>query len=136
MLPLKIRYQSWFLAVNIIMAFLLILLSWYTHSLYRVGLGAIWMLISLNNIYNNSILELTDEELILRNGLGVVAKRYSYKESRVVVRDKAIYLDDKRVYKHLFTYLEADFERIRDCLVLNNPELNLDRHLIEDELDS
>lgn len=131
--PLKIRYQIWFLALNILMAFLLILLAWYTHSLYRVGLGSIWLLISLNNIYNNSILELTDTELILRNGLGVVAKRYAYKESRVLVRDKAIYLDDKRVYKHLFTYLESDFERVRAYLVLNNPELNLDRHLIEEE---
>ena len=131
--PLKIRYQIWFLALNIMMAFLLILLAWYTHSLYRVGLGGIWLLISLNNIYNNSILELTETELILRNGLGVVAKRHLYKKSRVVVRDKAIYLDDKRVYKHLFTYLESDFERVRTYLVLNNPELNLDRHLIEDE---
>jgi hypothetical protein len=131
--PLKIRYQIWFLALNIMMAFLLILLAWYTHSLYRVGLGAIWLLISLNNIYNNSILELTDTELIVRNGLGVVAKRHAYKKSRVVVRDKAIYLDDKRVYKHLFTYLESDFERVRAYLVLNNPELNLDRHLIEEE---
>jgi len=93
------------------------------------------MLISLNNVYNNSILELTDKELILRNGLGVIAKRYAYKESKVLVRDKAIYIDDKRVYKHLFTYLEADFEVVKERLVLNNPELNLDRHLVEDELD-
>jgi hypothetical protein len=131
--PLKIRYQFWFLALNITMAFLLILLAWYTQSLYRVVLGAIWLLISLNNIYNNSILELTEEELILRNGLGVIAKRHSYKKQRIVVRNKSIYLDDKRVYKHLFTYLESDFERVRAYLVLNNPELNLERHLIEDE---
>jgi hypothetical protein len=131
--PLKIRYQTWFLAFNIIMAFLLILLSWYTHSLYRVVLGAIWLLISVNNIYNNSILELTDEELILRNGLGIIAKRYLYKKSKIVVRDKAIYLDDKRIYKHLFTFSESDFECVRTYLVSNNPELNLDRHLIEDE---
>lgn len=131
--PLKIRYQFWFLALNVMMAFLLVLLAWYTQSLYRVVLGGIWLLISLNNIYNNSILELTDEELILRNGLGVIAKRHSYKESTVVVRNKAIYLDDKRVYKHLFTYLESDFERVRAYLVLKNPELNLDRHLIEEE---
>ena len=135
MLALKIRYKSWFLVVNITMAFVLILLSWYMHSFYRIVLGAIWMLISLNNVYNNSILELTDKELILRNGLGVIAKRYAYKESKVLVRDKAIYIDDKRVYKHLFTYLEADFEVVKERLVLNNPELNLDRHLVEDELD-
>ena len=131
--PLKIRYQTWFLALNIIMALFLILLSWYTASLYRAALGAIWLLISLNNIYNNSILEVSREELILRNGLGVIAKRYLYKENSVEVRDKAIYLNDKRVYKHLFTFSESDFEAVRTYLVSNSPALNLDRHLIEDE---
>lgn len=131
--PLKIRYQAWFLAFNIIMALFLILLAWYTQSLYRVILGAIWLLIGLNNAYNNAVLELTNEELILRNGLGLIAKRFAYKDSSIEVKNKAIYLDNKRIYKHLFTFLEPDFERVRTYLVLNNPELNLDRHLIEDE---
>lgn len=131
--PLKIRYQTWFLAFNMMMALLLILLSWYTQSLYRVVLGAIWLLISLNNIYNNTILEVTSQELILRNGLGVIGKRYSYKEGKIMVRDKAIYFNDKRIYKHLFTFSESDFERVRTYLVSNNPDLNLDRNLIEDE---
>lgn len=131
--PLKIRYQIWFLVFNIMMALLLILLAWYTDSLYRIILGAIWLLIGSSNIYNNSILELTNEELILRNGLGIIAKRYLYKESNIVVRDKAIYLNDKRIYKHLFTFSESDFERVRTYLISNNPELNLGRHLIEDE---
>lgn len=130
---LKIRYQTWFLALNMIMALLLLFLSWYTQSLYRIVLGVIWLLISCNNMYNNSVLELTEEELILRNGLGVIAKRYQHKKAKVVVRDQTIYVNEKRVYRHQFTFSRDDFERIREYLVLDNPELNLDRHLIEDE---
>jgi len=133
MLPLRIRYQTWFLAFNTMMALFLILLSWYTESLYRIVLGVIWLLISCNNIYNNAILELTNEELILRNGLGVIAKRYLYKEGKIMVRDKAIYLNNKRIYKHLFTFSESDYEYVRTYLVSSNPDLNLDQHLIEDE---
>ncbi|WMX14539.1 hypothetical protein [Aureispira sp. CCB-E] len=132
--PLKIRYRTWFLALNVAMAFLLILLAWYTQSTYRIILGAIWILISLNNMYTNAVLELTDQQLILRNGLGIVSQNYDYKGKNIVVREKAIYLDEKRVYKHLFTFSPLDFERVRAYLDSRNPELNLGRHLIENDL--
>lgn len=130
---LKIRYQFWFLALIIMMALFLIFLSLYTNSFYRVILAVIWLIIGLNNAFNNAILEVNETEIILRNGLGIVTKRYAYQEGRVRVSDKEIYFNEERIYKHSFTFSRDDFELIREYLTLKNPELNLDRHLVDDD---
>lgn len=115
------------------MALFLILLSLYTNSFYRVILAVIWLLIGLNNAFNNAVLEVNETEIILRNGLGIVTKNYPYQKGRVRVNDKEIYFNEKRIYRHSFTFSRNDFELIREYLTSKNPELNLGRHLVDDD---
>ena len=129
----KIRYRVWFLVLLTSMALLLMMLSIYTNSMYRLGLALIWLTIGLNNWYNNAVLELTDEELLTRNGLGFITGRYAYLEGEVEVRAKQIYFNQKKIYSHSITFVEEDFEKVREYLTSNNPELNLVRHLVPDE---
>jgi hypothetical protein len=135
MIPLKIRYRFWFLAIVIVMALFLMFLSLYTQSNYRLALAIIWLVIGLNNWRNNSVLDVTSTEIMTRNGLGIVTKRYAYQEGEVEVRDKQIFFNKKKIYSHSITFLEEDFEKVREYLTTENPELNLIRHLVPEDED-
>ncbi|WP_264789090.1 hypothetical protein [Aureispira anguillae] len=115
------------------MAFFLILLSLYTDSVYRIILGLIWLVIGLNNAYNNAVLEVTETTISIRNSLGIITKRYAYREGDISIRKQEIYFNKERIYKHLFTFSQADFEQVSAYLTSENPELNLGRHLVADD---
>ena len=135
MTPLKIRYRFWFLTIVIVMALVLMLLSLYTDSNYRLVLAIIWLVIGLNNWRNNSVLDITATEILTRNGLGIVTKRYAYQEGEVEVRNKQIFFNKKKIYSHSVTFVEEDFEKVREYLTIKNPELNLGRHLVSEDED-
>lgn len=108
--PLKIRQRLGFVFTQLLMALFLIFLSLYTGSNYRLILGVIWLLIGLNSLRNNSILEVTEKELLVRNGLGMISKRFAYKEGEVEVRGKKIFINQQKIYSHSFFFVEEDFE--------------------------
>lgn len=121
----------------LLMAIVLMALSIYTQSLYRIGLAVIWLVLGLKNAYHNAVLEVTPTEIMLRNGLGIINKRYSYEKEMLSCRDQVLYVGEEKVYKHLFTFSREDFEQVKTFFISNNSEHNIGRHLIgeEDELE-
>jgi hypothetical protein len=133
--PLKIRYKFGFIVAQLIAAFFLLFLSAYTASMPRIVLACFWLLIGFINLVNNSVLELNSKEIIVKNGLGLVAKRYAINKGAIEVKRKQIYLNNKKIYTHSFFFDEEDFVKVRDYLTTNNPNLNLGRHLIAEDED-
>ena len=131
MFPLKIRYKSGLLFAQLIAALFLVFLSLYKGSVYRVVLAAIWLVIGFVNLFNNSILEITADEIIVKNGLGMVAGRYSLNNTDIEVRNKKIFYNKKKIFSYSVLFVEDDFNKIREFLTGNNPNLNLQRHLID-----
>ncbi len=131
--PLTIRYKPIFTYGQLIMALLLLFLAFYTGSMYRAVLAAVWMIIVANNMLNNSVLDVTETEILVKNSLGMISKRYVYQEGAVEVRDKQIFFDKQKIFSHSFFFSEEDFEKVREYLTLKNPELNLGRHLVDDD---
>ncbi|MCH2021391.1 MAG: hypothetical protein MK207_02825 [Saprospiraceae bacterium] len=135
MLPLKIRYKFGFIIAQLIAAFFLLFLSVYTASMTRIILACLWLLIGFINLINNSVLELHVNEIIVKNGLGFVAKRYMISQDQIEVKKRQIYLKNKLIFTHTFLYEVEDFVKVRDYLTMNNSNLNLGRHLIEEDED-
>ena len=131
MFPLKIRYKSGLLLAQLIAALFLIFLSLYTGSVYRVTLAAVWLVIGFVNYFNNSILVITQTEILVKNGLGMVSGHYPLNDADIEVRNKKIYYNKKKIFSHSFIFVEEDFNRIREFLTDNNPNLNLQRHLVD-----
>jgi hypothetical protein len=131
MFPLIIRYKSGLLLAQLIAALFLIFLSLYTGSVYRVVLAAVWLVIGFVNLFNNSILEITPDEILVKNGLGMVSRRYSLNDADIEVRNKKIFYNKKKIFTYSVLFVEDDFNRIREFLTDNNPNLNLQRHLID-----
>jgi len=132
MFPIKIRYKRIFVFVQLFAALLLIFLSFYNYSIFRIILGIIWLFIGMNNLFT-AILEVDEKEIVVRNVFGFVTQRIPYQQKKIEVREYKILMDDKVLYKHSFVFVERDFEKVRAYLSAENPDIHLKRHLIDED---
>lgn len=116
-----------------LVALLLLGLSIYIQSKLQIGLACIWLLTGVRN-YNASILEVTEEEIILKNSWGFITKKHKYKEADIEIKGNRIFLNKKKIYTHSFMFLRQDFKKVCAFLLEQNPANNLQRHLIGEEV--
>jgi hypothetical protein len=83
--------------------------------------------------WQGAILELDEKEIRIKNGLGIVLKRIAYQEELVEVTENEIWINKKKVFAHSFIFIREDFEEVKTFLATQNPNANLQRHLINDD---
>jgi hypothetical protein len=133
MLPLlKIRYNPYFCASQFFIAVLLLSLALYTDNWLQALLALILLTMSFRN-WRGGILELYEEEIWIKNGLGIVLKKVSFKNEPIEIRADKIIINNKTIYKHSFMFVRPDFDEVKAFLAAQNPNNNLQRHLITDD---
>ena len=132
MLPLKIKYNPYFCAAQFVIGALLLGLAIYTENWLHTTLAIILLLMSFRG-WQGAVLELHNEEIWIKNGLGIVLKRIAYKNELVEIRENEILINKKKVYKHSFMFIRSDFDEVKAFLAAQNPTDNLQRHLINDD---
>jgi hypothetical protein len=126
MLPLKIRFNQIVAIFQLVVGTIILLLALMIGDVLQLFMGSFFILLGILYV-SNPALVITENEILIKNPLGMTMKRYPHHLNNVETSGNKIIVDGKKVFLAAnFVIHGPDFKKFKDLL-----SKNLEEHLVD-----